>query len=99
MDFPIEIPLQRPVTLGDKTYEKLVFDEPDLATSIAVEEETSPSRQTAALMAGMAGVDKPVILKVKECDLREIFARVLEPYQEQVTARNGTEVGNADPAT
>lgn len=95
MDYPIEVTLTRPVTVDGKTIDKLVFDEPDLGTSIAVEEAKSPAEQTAILLAGMAGVDRAVMLKVKESDFREIGRLVLQPYQEHVAATRGAEAGNA----
>lgn len=100
MDYPIEVVLQRPVTIDGKTIDKLVFDEPDLGTSIAVEEAKTPAAQTATLLAGMAGVDRAVLLKVKESDFREIGKRVLEPYQAHVKARAGAgaETGNVEAA-
>ena len=94
MDYPIEVALKRPVTVGGKTIDKLVFDEPDLGTTIAVEEAGSAAEQTAVLLAGMAGVDRAVMLKVKESDFREISKRVLEPYQAHVMAERGAEPGN-----
>lgn len=44
MDLPIDVPLKRPFTVGETTYEVLSFDEPDLATQIAYAdlEETFP---------------------------------------------------------
>lgn len=98
MNYPIEVILQRPVTIDGKVIDKLVFDEPDLGTSIAVEEAKSPAEQTAILLAGMAGVDRAVMLKVKESDFREIGKRVLEPYQAHVAAQSGSAVGNGKPA-
>lgn len=98
MDYPIEVSLSRPVTIDGKTIGKLVFDEPDLGTSIAVEEATSPAEQTAILLAGMAGVDKAVMLKVKESDFREIGRRVLKPYQAHVAAQQGSDAGNGSAA-
>lgn len=95
MDYPIEVALTRPVTVDGKTIDKLVFDEPDLGTSIAVEEAKSPAEQTAILLAGMAGVDRAVMMKVKESDFREIGRLVLQPYQEHIAATGGAEVGNA----
>jgi hypothetical protein len=38
MDLPIEVTLTRPVVVGDQTYDKLLFDEPDLDTQIAYAE-------------------------------------------------------------
>ena len=38
MDLPIEVTLKRPVVVGDQTYDKLFFDEPDLDTQIAYAE-------------------------------------------------------------
>jgi hypothetical protein len=38
MDLPIEVPLTRPVVVGDQTYDKLSFDEPDLDAQIAYAE-------------------------------------------------------------
>ena len=98
MDYPIEVSLSRPVTVDGKTIDKLVFDEPDLGTSIAVEEAKSPAEQTAILLAGMAGVDRAVMLKVKESDFREIGKRVLKPYQAYVAAQQGSDAGNGKPA-
>ena len=98
MEYPIEVTLQRPVTVDGKTIDKLVFDEPDLGTSIAVEEAKSPAEQTAILLAGMAGVDRAVMLNVKESDFREIGKRVLEPYQAHVAAQQGSDAGNGKPA-
>ncbi|MBR9651923.1 phage tail assembly protein [Thalassovita aquimarina] len=98
MDYPIEVQLKRPVTVDGQTHDKLVFDEPDLGTSIAVEEGKTPGEQTVILLAGMAGVDLDVMKKVKESDFREIGKRVLEPYQAHVAAQAGTEAGNGEPA-
>ena len=98
MEYPIEVTLQRPVTVDGKTIDKLVFDEPDLGTSIAVEEAKSPAEQTAVLLAGMAGVDRSVMLKVKESDFREIGKRVLTPYQAHVAAQQESASGNGKPA-
>ncbi|WPZ23097.1 phage tail assembly protein [Sulfitobacter faviae] len=98
MEYPIEVPLKRPVEVDGKTIDKLSFDEPDLATSIAVEEAQSPALQTATLLAGMAGVDRSVMLKVKESDFREIGRLVLRPYQAHVAAQQGSDAGNGQPA-
>ncbi|TRD16975.1 hypothetical protein [Palleronia caenipelagi] len=92
MDFPIELTLKRPVSFEGRTIDKLVFDEPDLGTSIAVEEAGTPALQTAVLLAGMAGVEKALILKVKESDFREIRRTVLVPYNAHVAAE--AEAGN-----
>lgn len=94
MQYPITVTLQRPVTVNGKTIERLEFDEPDMGTSIAVEEARTPGAQTAALLAGMAGVDLAVIHKVKERDFHEIERLVLEPYQADVAARRGEASGN-----
>ncbi|TDE34115.1 phage tail assembly protein [Antarcticimicrobium sediminis] len=98
MEYPIEVPLKRPITVDGKTIDKLVFDEPDLGTSIAVEEAKSPAEQTAILLAGMAGIDCSVMLKVKESDFREIGKRVLEPYQAHIAAQQKDDAGNAQAA-
>ncbi len=95
MEYPIEVALKRPVTVKGRTYDKLTFDEPDLGTSIAVEEANLPAEQVVVLLAGMAGVDRAVMAKVKESDFREISKRVLEPYKAQVAA-NQAQVGNAE---
>ncbi|WP_068305274.1 phage tail assembly protein [Pararhodobacter sp. CCB-MM2] len=96
MDYPIEVTLKRPVVIGDQTYATLSFDEPDLATSLAVDEAKTGARQTVVLLAGMAGVPEAVILKIKESDYREIGKRVLDPYQKDVRARMGESSGNED---
>lgn len=98
MDYPVEVTLKRPVTVEGRTYDKLSFDEPDLGTGIAVEEARSRAEQTVILLAGMAGVDRAVILKVRESDYREIGKRVLDPYQAHITAQTGEDVGNGQPA-
>lgn len=98
MDYPIEVTLKRPITVDGKTIDKMVFDEPDLGTSIAVEEARTPAEQTAILLAGMAGVDRSVMLKVKESDFREIGKLVLEPYQAHIAAQQGADAGNGQPA-
>lgn len=98
MDYPIEVGLKRPVTVDGQTHDKLVFDEPDLGTSIAVEEAKSSAEQTVLLLAGMAGVDRSVMMKVKESDFREIGKRVLEPYQAQIAAQQGSDAGNGEMA-
>ncbi|MFV0384875.1 hypothetical protein [Paracoccus sp. (in: a-proteobacteria)] len=87
MDYPIEVILRRPVTIDGRTFDRLVFDEPDLGTSIAVEEAKSHAEQTVILLAGMADVDRKVILGVKESDFRDISRCVLEPYQAHVTGQ------------
>jgi len=98
MDYPIEVALTRPITVAGKTIDKLVFDEPDLGTSIAVEEAKTPAEQTAILLAGMAGIDRAVMLKVKESDFREIGKRVLDPYQAHIAAQQEADAGNGQPA-
>lgn len=98
MDYPIEVTLKRPVTHEGTTIDKLVFDEPDLGTSIAVEEEQSPAEQTVILLAGMADVDRAVILKIKESDYREIGKRVLHPYQSFIESQMKAEEGNEKAA-
>ncbi len=95
MDYPIEVPLKRPVTVDGKTIDKLLFDEPDLGTMIAVEEETTLARQSIALLAGMAGVDRTVLLKVKGSDYSEIQRRVLDPYQASLDAEPDAGNGKA----
>ena len=98
MDYPITIPLGRSIEVDGQTFHDLKFDEPDLGTSIAVEEAESAHEQTVLLLAGMADVDRTVILKLKESDYRTIHAKVLEPYQAQITAQNaGATVGNETP--
>lgn len=93
MDFPIDVPLKRPVVIGEETFSRLTFDEPDLGTTIAVEEQETPWDQTVVLLAGMAGVSRDVLLKVKESDFGEITKRVLAPYQEHIKSL-GQEAGN-----
>ncbi|MFT4961810.1 MAG: hypothetical protein ACI92Z_002904 [Paracoccaceae bacterium] len=44
MDLPINIALKRPVFLGENTYDKLSFDEPDLACQIAYAEREAMLR-------------------------------------------------------
>lgn len=96
MEFPVEVPLKRPITLGDDIYPALMFDEPDLGLNIAVAEAKNVMDQTVILLAGMAGVDRDVILKLKESDYRTVEARVLVPYQASVSG--GDPEGNAPPA-
>lgn len=96
MEYPIEVTLQRPVTVDGKTIDKLVFDEPDLGTMIAVEEEETLARQTVALLAGMADIDRAVLLKVKDSDYAKIRQRVLDPYQKSLDA--GVDAGNEEAA-
>ena len=98
MEFPVIIPLKRPITVDGTTYDTLAFDEPDLGTSIAIEESDSPTDQTLILLSGMSGVDRSVILKIKESDFREITERVLEPYQASVIARGAADAGNGTAA-
>jgi hypothetical protein len=96
MDYPIEVTLQSPVTIDGETIDKLVFDEPDLGTMIAVEEEETLAHQTVALLAGMAGIERAVLLKVKGSDYAKIRQRVVDPYHESLNA--GTDVGNGEAA-
>lgn len=98
MDYPIEVQLKRPVTVEDKTYDKLVFDEPDVGTSIAVEEAKSAGQQTLILLAGMAGVSLDVISKLKETDFKTVGKLVLEPRQKELMAERDAELGNAQTA-
>lgn len=99
MEYPITVTLGRPITHDGSQIDTLVFDEPDLGTSIAVEEADGLGTQTAILLAGMAGIDKAIMLKVKESDYREIGKRVLEPYQAHVQSLVAADtVGNAPPA-
>lgn len=102
MDFPVNIPLKRPIIMGGETHSALSFDEPDLGTNLAVEEANTPGEQTILLLAGMAGVDRSVIVKVKDSDFEQIAARVLEPYQEmqlaKIKARGGPAPGNGEKA-
>lgn len=98
MEYPITVPLGRLITVGEVTYSELVFDEPDLGTSIAVEEAETSGQQTLILLAGMAGVSLDVIRKVKESDFRLIGERVLNPYQEEVRARMKGDAGNGKKA-
>lgn len=84
MDYPIEVRLQRPVTLDGKTIDTLVFDEPDLGTMIAVEEEETPVGQTIALLVGMAGIERAVLLKVKGSDYSKILKQVVDPYHQSL---------------
>ena len=96
MDYPIEITLQRPVNVDGKQIDKLVFDEPDLGTMIAVEEETTLARQTVALLAGMASIDRSALLMVKGCDYAEIRKRVVDPYHDSLD--DGEDAGNGEAA-
>lgn len=38
MDLPVTVPLKRPITVDDTTYDSLTFDEPDLGSQIAFAE-------------------------------------------------------------
>ena len=102
MDFPVEITLKRPITVDEETHTKLVFDEPDFGTNIAVEEAEKPAEQSVLLLAGMAGVDRAVILKIKNQDYPQIEERVLGPYQAhmkaQMKSRAGKSSGNGAKA-
>lgn len=101
MDYPVEINLKRPITVNDVQHTKLVFDEPDFGTNIAVEEAESYAEQTVLLLAGMAGVSREVILKVKNTDMEQVQDRVLSPYQAEMQARvaeRGEKAGNAKKA-
>ena len=94
MEFPIDITLQRPVTVDGKTYNKLSFDEPDLGTSLDVEEAKRPQDQTLILLAGMAEVSVAVIRKLKERDFMAVRDRVLDPYQKETHERMQAAAGN-----
>ena len=76
MEYPIEIALKRPVMIEGVEYAALRFDEPDVATSIAVSQAETPEEQTVVLLAGMAEVDRAVILKLKKRDFDEIQRRL-----------------------
>lgn len=96
MEYPIKIDLQRPVTVDGNTTTQLVFDEPDLRTSIAVEEAPTRGAQTLELLAGMAGVSIEIIGRVKESDYTQIRRRVLDPYQAHIAASHDAELGNGE---
>jgi hypothetical protein len=98
MKLPITIKLKKPVSVDGTTYDELTFDEPDLGTSIAVEEAEKATDQTVILLAGMAGVDREVVLKIKERDVETIMRDVMTPYQDGVAAARGGAVGNESPA-
>lgn len=98
MQYPINVKLQRPIKDGDETIEELNFDEPDLGTSLAVEDAEKPSEQTVILLSGMAGVSRELFLKVKETDFRVIGERVLAPYQAEMAKLAKDAEGNGKPA-
>ena len=98
MKLPHTIDLNKPITIGDVTHKSLTFDEPDLRTSIAVEEVGEDAmQQTIKLLAGMAEVDDDVILRIKASDWDRVTNEVLNPYQAMVQAEV-EKAGNADPA-
>lgn len=94
MDFPITVPLKRKITVGEDVFEELIFDEPDLQTTIDVEEAEKDSDKTVLLLAGMASVDRAVILKIKESDFRRVSEKVIDPYQDHVNSQAGGNLGN-----
>lgn len=67
MDLPIEVTLKRPVVVDDKTYDKLVFDEPDLAAQIAFAEleESFPDLKTITLEGGAERKVYPPVVQAK----------------------------------
>jgi hypothetical protein len=100
MNFPVTIELKRPIKTVDAEVGHLVFDEPDLGTSIQVEEAESPMDQTLILLAGMAGVSIDLIKRMKESDFRVVTRRVLVPYQQlQLDREKEDQVGNEAAAT
>lgn len=101
MDFPVTVNLKRPLSVGDQDIKSLTFDEPDLGTSIEVEEAKTPWGQTVILLAGMAGVSVEAIKRVKESDYREITRLVLDPYQQLQKDRAAEDAasGNVAAAT
>lgn len=107
MDYPIEVTLKRLVTVGDKTYDKLVFDEPDLNAQIAYAElEQTFSNPPTDVDGGkvirfwishLADVPMEVAGKIKGADLGSVEA-ALDTILGVSKAKGGASVGNETPA-
>ncbi len=110
MDFPIDVPLKRPIVVGDKTYEKLSFDEPDLAAQIAYAEleatfSDPPSPIDAARVnlfwiARLADIPEAVAGKIKDSDLEAVnaAAEAVLGFKAGKGADAGDASGNEAPA-
>jgi len=112
MDLPIEVPLKRPVVVGDQTYDKLSFDEADLFAEIAYADlEASfsipPSKVDATRVnlfwiSHLASIPEAVAGKIKNSDLdavNEAVETILKPMFEKGKGDEvGDDSGNEPPA-
>lgn len=97
MDWPVRITLKRPIKLGDEEFSELEFDEPDLGTTIAADDASSEAEATVLTLAGMAGVSRDVILKIKRSDYEVIMEKIYPeaPEGEADVGSGEDAVGNA----
>lgn len=112
MDLPIEISLTRPVVVGEQTYEKLLFDEPDLGTQIEYAEleasfSTPPSSVDAVRVhlfwiSRLGGIPEAVAKKIKSSDIDaidEVVESILKPmFKNGEEKIAGDSSGNEPPA-
>lgn len=112
MDLPIEVPLKRPVVVGDQTYDKLLFDEADLNAEIAYADleasfSNPPSKIDAARVnlfwiSHLAGIPEAVAGKIKNSDLdavNEAVETILKPmFDKGKDEEDGDASGNETPA-
>jgi hypothetical protein len=112
MDLPIEVPLKRPVVVGDQTYDKLLFDEPDLGTQIEYAEleasfSVPPSSVDAVRVhlfwiSHLGGIPEAVAKKIKSTDIDaidEVVEAILKPmFKKGADKIVGNDSGNDPPA-
>lgn len=78
MEYPLEVPLTRSITVDGQVYDKLTFDEMDVGTSLDMQElsegfseppsDKDSRRMSLFLMSRLADVPEAVIRKVKNVD-------------------------------
>lgn len=112
MDLPIVVTLTRPVVVGDQTYDKLSFDEPDLASQIDYAEleatfsnpptPVDATRVNRFWISRLSEIPEAVAGKIKESDIEAVNAaveQILKPIQDKRLGGDtaGSE-GNEPPA-
>ena len=102
MEYPIEVPLSRPIKVDGDEYDKLVFDEMDVGAQVDFEDmldgfEDPPTskeqrKTTLFLIARMADVPEAVVRKVKQSDfpaIEKVLTAIMEEGKEKVGSGNG----------
>lgn len=108
MDFPIKVPLTRPIKNGDEDIAVLWFDEPDLDATIAYAElEKNFPEEPGPVEAGIitrfwishsAGVSSELAGKVKESDMAAVNEALDKVLGLPAGEGEGDTSGNETPA-